>query len=59
MGNGKMVHANVHSASASFDDLFYVSDYPKELDSIFEKIGRVDNTSKLNRKHHWRRDRDV
>ena len=49
LGNGKMVHANGHSASVSVDDLFNSNDYTKELHSIFQKIGRVDNTSKLSR----------
>jgi hypothetical protein len=46
LGHGKMIHANGHSASVSIDDLFDGGDYAKELSSIFEKIGRVGNTSK-------------
>lgn len=41
LGNGRMIHANGHSASVSIDDLFEESDYKKLLMSIFEKIGRV------------------
>lgn len=41
LGNGDIIHANGHSASISIDNLFDGSDYSKELDSIFEKIGRV------------------
>ena len=44
LGNGKMIHANGHSASVSIDDLFQDSDYKKLLMSIFEKIGRVKNS---------------
>lgn len=41
LGNGKMIHANGHSASVSIDDIIHESDYQKVLMSIFEKIGRV------------------
>ena len=47
LGEGKMIHANGHAASVSIDDLFDGSDYAKELNSIFQKIGRVNDTSKL------------
>ena len=41
LGNGKMIHANGHSASVSIDNLFEDSEYKRTLMSIFEKIGRV------------------
>ena len=44
LGDGKMIHANGHSASVSVDDLFKESEYQKLLMSIFEKIGRVKNS---------------
>ncbi len=44
LGDGKMIHANGHSASVSVDDLFQESEYKKMLMSIFEKIGRVKNS---------------
>ncbi len=44
LGDGKMIHANGHSASVSVDDLFEESEYQKLLMSIFEKIGRVKNS---------------
>lgn len=44
LGDGKMIHANGHSASVSVDDLFEKSEYQKLLMSIFEKIGRVKNS---------------
>ena len=44
LGDGKMIHANGHSASVSVDDLFQESEYKKLLMSIFEKIGRVKNS---------------
>ena len=43
LGDGKIVHANGHSASVSVDDLFDGSAYSQQLHSIFEKIGRVNN----------------
>ncbi len=44
LGEGKMIHANGHSASVSVDDLFQDSEYKQLLMSIFEKIGRVHNS---------------
>lgn len=44
LGDGKMIHANGHSASVSIDDLFQDSEYKRTLMSIFEKIGRVRNS---------------
>lgn len=44
LGDGKMIHANGHSASVSVDDLFKESEYKQLLMSIFEKIGRVKNS---------------
>lgn len=41
LGDGKMIHANGHSASVSIDDIIHESDYQKILMSIYEKIGRV------------------
>ncbi len=41
LGNGKIIHANGHSASVSVDNLFDGSAYSHHLMGIFEKIGRV------------------
>ena len=44
LGDGKMIHANGHSASVSVDNLYEESEYQKLLMSIFEKIGRVNKS---------------
>lgn len=47
LGDNKIIHSNLHNGGVSYTDLSDGSSYSELLMKIFEKIGRIDSSTKI------------